>query len=130
MRRILSTEATAPRQRVILDEEVLSRRVADKSKGERKTAKHVVETPDGKKPLPVTHRRNRQFVGIVPGQLVRVSGERDTKFVVVSEPYREIRGERIPVTTRVAGAHPSLVDLLGPDGPRTVRLGWCIPFHG
>jgi hypothetical protein len=121
MRRILNNEATAPKERKILDPDVMS------AKERRKETK---KNAPGGKPKPTTAKGTRKFVGIVPGQLVRVSGERDTKFVVVSDPYREIKGERIPVTTRVAGKHPSMVDLLGPDGPRTVRLGWCIPFHG
>ncbi len=119
MRKLMAPPA--PKERKILDPEVKS------AKERRKEAKE--KAPDGK-PKPLTQRRNRKFIGIVPGLLVRVNGERDTKFLVVSEPYREIRGERIPAVTRGTGKYPTMVDLIGPSGPRTVRLGWCIPVHG
>lgn len=111
----------APRERKILDPEV---------KTARERRKEAKEKAPGGKPKPIVQRGARKFVGINPGLLVRVRGERDTKFLVVSEPYREIRGERIPAVTRGTGSYPTMIDILGPSGPRTVRLGWCIPVHG
>ena len=111
----------SPKERKILDPEV---------KTARERRKETKSKAPGGKPKPTTAKGTRKFIGIVPGLLVRVNGERDTKFLVVSEPYREIRGERIPAVTRGTGKYPTMVDLIGPAGPRTVRLGWCIPVHG
>ena len=119
MKKILAP--SAPRERKILDPEVKS------AKERRKEAK---KNAPGGKPKPITAKGSRKFIGITPGLLVRVRGERDTKFVVVSDPYREVKGERIPAVTRGTSKCPTMVDLMGPAGLRTVRLGWCIPVLG
>ena len=119
MRKLMSPPA--PKERKILDPDVKS------AKERRKEAK---KNAPGGKPKPIVAKGARKFVGITPGLLVRVRGERDTKFLVVSEPYREIKGERIPAVTRGTGKYPTMIDLLGPGGQRTVRLGWCIPVLG
>ena len=119
MRKLMAPPA--PKERKILDPEV---------KTARERRKEAKEKAPGGKPKPIATKGARKFIGITPGLLVRVRGERDTKFIVVSEPYREIKGERIPAVTRGTGKYPTMIDLLGPAGPRTVRLGWCIPVLG
>jgi hypothetical protein len=119
MKKILAAAPT--KERKILDPEVKS------AKERRKEAK---KNAPGGKPKPTTAKGTRKFIGITPGLLVRVRGERDTKFLVTSEPYREVKGERIPAVTRGTSKSPTMVDLLGPSGPRSVRLGWCIPVLG
>ena len=78
------------------------------------------ETPDGRPPEPTTHRSYRRIVGIQPGELVRVRGDRDGKYVVVSPPESEKRWQGRKVTT---------VELLGPGGLVTVPLRFCTPYH-
>jgi hypothetical protein len=123
MRRIL-TENNTPRTRKVLDEEVLERKVADKTKGERKTAKHVVKTPDGKKPLPEAQANRREIVAIKAGQLVRVRGDRDNKYVVMADPDFSTRRENGRARGKVV-----VVDLLGPQGPIQVPLRYLIPVY-
>jgi len=123
MRRIL-TENNTPRTRRVLDEEVLERKVADKTKGERKTAKHVVKTPDGKKPLPEAQANRREIVAIKAGQLVRVRGDRDNKYVVMADPDFSTRRENGRARGKVV-----VVDLLGPQGPVQVPLRYLIPVY-
>ena len=122
-KRIL-TENVTPRQRQVLDEEVLQRRVADKKKGEKKTAKHVVKTPDGKKPLPEAQANRREIVAIKAGQLVRVRGDRDNKYVVIADPDFSTRRENGRARGKVV-----VVDLLGPQGPIQVPLRYLIPVY-
>jgi hypothetical protein len=122
-KRIL-TENVTPRQRQVLDEEVLQRRVADKKRGERKTAKHVVKTPDGKKPLPEAQANRREIVAIKAGQLVRVRGDRDNKYVVMADPDFSTRRENGRARGKVV-----VVDLLGPQGPIQVPLRYLIPVY-
>ena len=71
------------------------------------------------KPEPTSHRSRRMIVGIQPGDLVRVRGDRDHKYVVLSVP--DFRG-------RWQGRNVSTVDLLGPTGPVTVPLRFCTPY--
>ena len=123
MRRIL-TENNTPRTRKVLDEEVLERKVADKTKGEKRTAKHVVKTPDGKKPLPEAQSNRRQLVAIKAGQLVRVRGDRDNKYVVMADPDFSTRRENGRARGKVV-----VVDLLGPQGPIQVPLRYLIPVY-
>ena len=119
MKKILAP--SAPKERKILDPEV---------KSAREIRKETKKKAPGGKPKPIASKGARKFVGIVPGSLVRVRGERETKFVVVSDPYREVKGERIPAVTRGTSKCPTMVDLMGPAGLRTVRLGWCITVLG
>jgi hypothetical protein len=123
MRRIL-TENNTPRTRKVLDEEVLERKVADKTKGEKRTAKHVVKTPDGKKPLPEAQANRREIVAIKAGQLVRVRGDRDNKYVVMADPDFSTRRENGRARGKVV-----VVDLLGPQGPVQVPLRYLIPVY-
>lgn len=100
-------------------------RKADRKKGERKTAKHIVTTPDGKKPLAEERKERRQIVGIKAGELVRVRGDRDGKYVVMADPQFKTRTENGMARGKVV-----TVDLLGPGGMVTVPLRFCIPFYG
>jgi hypothetical protein len=116
--------ASATKKRTITDEEVLQRRVADKTKGEKRTAKHVVKTPDGKKPLPEAQANRREIVAIKAGQLVRVRGDRDNKYVVMADPDFSTRRENGRARGKVV-----VVDLLGPQGPVQVPLRYLIPVY-
>ena len=71
------------------------------------------------RPEPVSHRSRRMIVGISPGDLVRVRGDRDHKYVVLGVP--DFRG-------RWQGRRVSTVELLGPSGPVTVPLRFCTPY--
>jgi len=123
MRRIL-TENQTVRHRQVVDPEVLERRVADKTKGEKRTSKHVVKTPDGKKPLPEAQANRREIVAIKAGQLVRVRGDRDNKYVVMADPDFSTRRENGRARGKVV-----VVDLLGPQGPIQVPLRYLIPVY-
>ena len=72
---------------------------------------------------PVAQPARRKFVAIKAGQLVRVKGDRDGKYLVIADPEREVR--------KIRRAGPTMVELLAPDGKIvSVRLGWCTPFYG
>jgi len=72
---------------------------------------------------PVAQPGTRKFVAIKAGQLVRVKGDRDSKYLVIADPEQEVRSVR--------RKGPTMVQLLAPDGTIvSVRLGWCIPFYG
>jgi hypothetical protein len=110
---------------VTTKQSLLPKRKADKKKGEKRTAKHIVTTPDGKKPLAEERKERRQIVGIKSGELVRVRGDRDGKYVVMSDPQFNTRTENCMARGKVV-----TVDLLGPGGPVTVPLRFCTPFYG
>jgi len=101
------------------------KRKVDRKKGEKRTAKHIVTTPDGKKPLAEERKDRRQIVGIKAGELVRVRGDRDGKYVVLAEPQFKTRTDNGMARGKVV-----TVELLGPGGPVTVPLRFCIPFFG
>lgn len=72
---------------------------------------------------PVAQPTKRKFVTIKAGQLVRVKGDRDGKYLVIADPEREVR--------KISRKGPTMVQLLAPDGKIvSVRLGWCTPFYG
>jgi hypothetical protein len=77
-------------------------------------------SPEGGKPEPLHHRRYVKIVGIGVGDLVRVRGDRDGKYVVVSAPTSEGRWQGRKLTT---------LELLGPGGLVTVPLRFCVPYH-
>jgi len=125
---------SAPRPgRIILDGEpgpggvqkLEAKRKVDRKKGEKRTAKHIVVTPDGKKPVAEERQARRQIVGIKAGELVRVRGDRDGKYVVLADPQFNTRTENGMARGKVV-----TVDLLGPGGPVTVPLRFCTPFFG
>lgn len=100
-------------------------RKVDRKKGERRTAKHIVTTPDGRKPMAEERKERRQIVGVRAGELVRVRGDRDGKYVVMADPQFNTRTENGMARGKVV-----TVDLLGPGGPVTVPLRFCVPFFG
>ena len=110
---------------VTTKQSLLPKRKADKKKGERKTTKHIVTTPDGKKPLAEERKDRRQIVGIKAGELVRVRGDRDGKYVVLADPQFKTRTDNGMARGKVV-----TVELLGPGGPVTVPLRFCTPFFG
>ncbi len=125
---------TAPRPgRIMVDGEqgaggvqkLVDKRKVDRKKGEKRTAKHIVVTPDGKKPVAEERQSRRQIVGIRAGELVRVRGDRDGKYVVLADPQFNTRTENGMARGKVV-----TVDLLGPGGPVTVPLRFCTPFFG
>ena len=125
---------SAPRPgRILLGEEASPavvqklepKRKVDRKKGEKRTAKHIVTTPDGKKPLAEERKDRRQIVGIKAGELVRVRGDRDGKYVVLADPQFKTRTDNGMARGKVV-----TVELLGPGGPVTVPLRFCTPFYG
>jgi len=70
---------------------------------------------------PVAQPGTRKFVAIKAGQLVRVKGDRDGRYLVIADPEQEVRSVR--------RKGPTMVELLGPAGVVIIRLGWCTPIY-
>jgi hypothetical protein len=85
----------------------------------------VVQTEDGRKPEPVEQPSRRELVAIKAGQLVRVRGDRDGKYLVTKDPDHQTRTKNGRSWGKVV-----VVDLLGPDGiPTQVPLRMLVPIH-
>jgi hypothetical protein len=123
-RRILTPPAESTPRRKVLDPEVLATKAADKKKGESKTSRHVVKTPDGAKPKPESQPSRRELVAIKAGQLVRIRGDRDNKYVVMADPNFSTRRENGMARGKVI-----VVELLGPNGVIEVPIRYLIPVY-
>lgn len=126
------------RSRQVLDPEVCAKIEARKTREGIRDArrKSRQKGPGGAIPQPVVDKTARVFVGIEPGTLVTVRGDRDTKWVVISLPSAKLRKrgtkeivEVVSHTRRVGRAVVS-VTLMGPDGITIeVPIGSCKPLY-
>jgi len=88
----------------------------------------------GEIPKPIGEKSNRQFIGIVPGQLATVRGYLNIRWVIITEPsakFTKLDGEEVEVQshTRQVGKAVVSVTLMGPDGVQIcVPIGWVKPF--
>ena len=118
-RQILEPSYTT-RKRTVLDPELN----APLEKGEKRTTQHVVKTPDGKKPKPEAQPNRRELVAIKAGQLVRIRGDRDNKYVVMADPDFTTRRENGMARGRVI-----VVEVLGPNGVQEIPIRYLIPVY-
>ena len=106
-------------KRTITEPATRKRTITDPSFKSARQVREEAKRGAAEKPEPTSHRSRRMIVGISPGDLVRVRGDRDHKYVVLAVP--DFRG-------RWQGRNVSTVELLGPTGPVTVPLRFCTPY--
>lgn len=139
VRRLGTGDPVAPKPpRQVFDPEVCAKIEARETREGVRAARRKSrgKGPGGAIPQPVVDKTARVFVGIEPGTLVTVRGDRDTKWVVISLPSAKLRKrgtkeivEVVSHTRRVGKAVVS-VTLMGPDGITIeVPIGSCKPLH-